>query len=71
MKLLLETAGTMEWEIIGIFDSHDKIDEWVKERWNLTYQDFKKEMEDEEDWSPTREEWYDENELRVREIPEI
>jgi hypothetical protein len=67
---LLETAGTMEWEIIGIFESEQEIDQWVKENWNLTYEDFKKEMEETEDWSPSREEWYEENEIRVREIPE-
>ena len=71
MKLLLESAGTMEWDIIGVFNSHDEIDVWVKKQWGVSFEDFKKEMEDEEDWSPTREDWYDENELRVREIPEI
>ncbi len=70
MKLLLETAGTMEWDIVGIFESEEEIDQWIKENWNVTYEDFKKEMEETEDWSPSREEWYDENEIRVREIPE-
>lgn len=71
MKLLLESAGTMEWEIIGVFNSQDEIDEWIKKQWDISFEEFKKEMEDEENWSPTREDWYDENELRVREIPEI
>jgi len=51
MKLLLERAGTMEWEIIGLFD------EWTQEA-------------EENDWDATREDWYDENEVRIREIPE-
>jgi len=71
MKLLLESAGTMEWEIIGVFNSQDEIDEWIKKQWDISFEEFKKEMEDEENWSPTREDWYYENELRVREIPEI
>ena len=71
MKLLLESAGTMEWDIIGVFDSIDEIDEWIKKEWGITFEEFKTNMENEENWSPTREEWYDINEIRVREIPEI
>ena len=71
MKLLLETAGTMEWEIVGVFNSEEEIDVWLKENQGISYEEFKKEYEEDEDWSPTRDEWYDEMEIRVREIPEI
>ena len=74
MKLLLETAGTMDWKIIGIFDSIEEIDNWIEENWESTYENFKKYMEEEmedEEYIPSREDWYDELEIRVREIPEI
>ncbi len=73
MKLLLETAGTMEWEIVGVFNSEEEIDVWLKENQGISYEEFKKEYEEDEDedWSPTRDEWYNEMEIRVREIPEL
>lgn len=74
MKLLLETAGTMDWKIIGVFDSVEEIDNWIEEKWETTYEKFKKYMEEEmedEEYTPSREDWYDELEIRVREIPEI
>ena len=46
MKLLLETAGTMDWKIIGVFDSIEEIDNWIEEKWETTYENFKKYMED-------------------------
>lgn len=68
MKLLLETAGTMEWEIVDIFNSYEEIDEWIKENYGTTFDEFKKELEDEEGYTPTKEQWYIENEIRIKEI---
>jgi hypothetical protein len=67
MKLLLETAGTMEWEIVDVFNSYEEIDEWIAENYGVTFDEFKKEVEEEDDsYTPTREEWYEEMEIRVR-----
>ena len=68
MKLLLESAGTMEWEIIDLFTSYEDIDKWIEENWNITFDEFKTEVENEGGYTPTKEEWYSENELRIREI---
>ena len=69
MKLLLERAGTMEWEIIGLFDSYDDINQWMEDQWDISYEQWVEEAK-ENDWDATREDWYDENEVRIREIPE-
>jgi len=68
MKLLLESAGTMEWEIIDLFNNYEEIDNWIEENYNITFEEFKKEIEEDLDYTPTKEEWYSENELRIREI---
>lgn len=76
MKLLLERAGTMEWEIIGLFDSYDDINQWMEDQWDISYEQWVEEAKENifalgnSDWDATREDWYDENEVRVREIPE-
>lgn len=68
-KLLAERAGTMEWEIIGIFDSHEEIGEWLKTSYGITFEEFQKEMLDDGFPDVTKDEWYSENEIRVRPIP--
>ena len=76
MKLLLERAGTIEWEIIGLFDSYDDINQWMEDQWDISYEQWVEEAKENifelgnSDWDATREDWYDENEVRVREIPE-
>jgi hypothetical protein len=65
-KLLLERAATMTWEIVDLFNNYDEIDEWIKENYGVTFDEFKTEIED--DYTPTKEEWYDELELKIREI---
>ena len=69
MKLLLEIAGTGDWEIIGIFDSYDEINQWMETQWDISYDEWVEEAK-ENDWDATREDWYDENGVRIREIPE-
>ena len=70
MKLLLETAGTMEWEIIALFDSYEEIDECIKEKYGISFDEYKIELEEEEYYyTHSKEEWYIENGLRIREIP--
>lgn len=68
MKLILETAGTMEWEIIDVFNSYEEIDEWIEKKYEVTFDDFKKEVENQEGYTPTKEDWYEEMEIRIREI---
>ena len=70
MKLLLEREGTMEWEIIGLFNSYDEINQWIEEEYDISYDEWIEETIN-DDWKDaTREDWYNENGLRVREIPE-
>lgn len=64
MKLLLETAGTMEWEVVGIFDSYDEVNQWIEEEYGISYSEWQ------EEYNLGMEDWYDENELRVRKISE-
>lgn len=67
-KLLLEKAGTMTWEIVGLFNNYDEIDEWVKNTYEVTFDEYKINVEEEEGYIPTKEEWYNELELNIREI---
>jgi hypothetical protein len=67
-KLLLERAATMTWEIVDLFNNYDEIDEWIKENYGVTFDEFKTEIEEEEDYTPTKQDWYDELELNIREI---
>ena len=74
MRLLLERVATMDWEIVGVFESHEAIDVWLEENYSISFEEFLKECDDDDDdddWIPTREEWYNENELQVREIPKL
>lgn len=66
-KLLLERAATMNWEIVDLFNNYDEIDEWIKESYGVTFDEFKKDLEH-EGYTPTKEDWYDELELKIREI---
>jgi glutaredoxin-related protein len=63
MKYLLEREGSMEYEIVDIFDSLDEIKTWVENRHNIKFSEFKEEYPD-----CDIDEWYDENGFRVREI---
>jgi hypothetical protein len=67
-KLLLERAATMTWEIVDLFNNYDEIDEWIKENYGVTFDDFKTEIEEEEGYTPTKQDWYDEHELNIREV---
>jgi len=69
-KLLLEIAGTMEWEIVGLFDSYDDINQWMENQWDISYEQWLQEAKDDGWEDANREDWYDENEVRIREIPE-
>jgi hypothetical protein len=70
MKLLLEIAGTMEWKIVGLFDSYDEINQWIEEEYDISYEQWLQKC-NEDGWDDAnREDWYDENEVRIREIPE-
>ena len=40
MKLLLEIAGTMEWKIVGLFDSYDEINQWIEEEYDISYEQW-------------------------------
>jgi len=51
-----------------LFTSYEDIDKWIEENWNITFDEFKTEVENEGGYTPTKEEWYSENELRIREI---
>ncbi len=64
-KIILQTAGTMEWKTIGIFDNIESVNEWIKDNWNITFEEFKNEVLTEEGYEPTFEEWLDENELNI------
>lgn len=66
MSLLLERAATMDWEIVGVFESQESIGIWVKDNYGITFEEYQEEYPE-----ATREEWYDENELQVREIPKL
>lgn len=69
-KLLLERAGTMEWEIVGLFNSYDDITQWMENQLGISYDEWlQKAIADGWD-DANREDWYDENEVRIREIPE-
>jgi hypothetical protein len=70
-KFLLEVAGTMEWEIVGMFNSYDEINQWIEGEYGISYDEWLQEC-NEDGWDDAnREDWYKENEIRVRTIPEI
>jgi hypothetical protein len=70
-KFLLEVARTMEWEIVGVFNSYDEINQWIEGEYGISYDEWLQEC-NEDGWDDAnREDWYEENEIRVRTIPEI
>jgi hypothetical protein len=66
MKFLLEKVETMDYGIVGVFDSIEEIHTWMVDKWGITFEEFKEEYPE-----CDIDDWYDENEVRVRNIPEI
>ena len=69
-KFLLEVAGTMEWEIVGVFNTYDEINQWIEDQYCISYDEWLQECNEDGWGDANREDWYEVNEIRVREIPE-
>ena len=69
-KFLLEVAGTMEWEIVGVFNTYDEINQWIEDQYCISYDEWLQECNEDGCGDANREDWYEVNEIRVREIPE-
>jgi len=55
-KFVFQTAGAFAWETKGIFDSVEKIHEWIKENWEVEFNENEYESLDE---------WYSEMEINI------
>jgi hypothetical protein len=64
-KIILQTAGTMEWETVGVFDDIQGLHEWIKENYDITFDEYKNGVMEEEGYEPSLDEWYDANEIKV------
>lgn len=67
MKLILEKARYQHYEPIGTFDSIEDIDKWILDNWGISFDEYKSECMEWGNDEPTRQDWYDENEIRITE----
>lgn len=64
--VLLEIG--INYEIIGLLNSHEEAISWIEEQRGISYKDY---LEDYEDSESNRDEWYSENEFRVRDVKHL
>jgi hypothetical protein len=64
-KIILQSAGAFEWRTEGVFDNIEQVIKWIEENYDISFEDFKKEVLEEEGYEPTYKQWFDELELQV------
>lgn len=68
--VILEVGRAYDYEIVGLLDSHEEAIAWIEESYGIEYKDYLEDL-DEEDSEENRDEWYSENEVRVRDVEMI
>jgi hypothetical protein len=71
MKLLLEKARAMDYEVVGLFKDHSEITKWISDNYGVSFLEYSEECITENNFEPSIEDFYEEMELRVRTIKEI
>lgn len=64
-KIILQSKGAMELRTIGTFENIENIHEWLKDNWNITFEEFKEEVMNEEGYEPTLEQWFEVNDIQL------